>query len=131
MRIDHIGYAVKNIEKAQKGFISLGYTFDPIVQDDDRGIYISFGRPVEGARIELLSPIAPGNGSPIDGILAKNGSTPYHICYHSANIEEDIQRLVKERFKITVPLAEAKAFGGRRVVFMYSLAVGLIEIVED
>ena len=31
MRIDHIGYAVKNIDKAKKSMEILGYTFEPTV----------------------------------------------------------------------------------------------------
>lgn len=56
---------------------------------------------------------------------------PYHICYKSKSIEEDIERLVLNRFKVTVPLAPAIAFNNKRVVFLYSLSIGLIEIVEE
>jgi hypothetical protein len=31
MRIDHIGYAVKNIDKAKKSMETIGYTFEPTV----------------------------------------------------------------------------------------------------
>lgn len=128
MRIDHIGYAVKNIDKAKKSMEALGYIFENTVEDTDRNIYISFGE-MDGYRVELVAPIS--TGSPVDMHLFKIGPTPYHICYKSADIESDIERLQANRFKVSIPLAPAIAFGNKRVVFMYSLSVGLIEIVEE
>ncbi len=128
MRIDHIGYAVNNIDKAKKSMETIGYTFEPTVEDKDRDIFIAFGE-LDGYRVELVAPM--GEGSPVDMYLSKIGPTPYHICYRSSDIEADIAELQKNRFKVSVPLAPAIAFGNKRVVFMYSLSVGLIEIVED
>lgn len=71
-----------------------------------------------------------GGGSPVSNYLQKVGPVPYHICYKSDDIEADIERLEKKRFRVGIPLAPATAFGGKRVVFLYSLSAGLIEIVE-
>lgn len=128
MRVDHIGYAVKNIDKARKYFEVIGYTFEPTVEDNDRNIYIAFGE-LDGYRVELVAPM--GDGSPVDMHLSKIGPTPYHICYKSENIESDIESLKRNRYKVSIPLAPAIAFDNKRVVFLYNLAVGLIEIVED
>ena len=128
MRVDHIGYAVKNIDKAKKPMEVIGYIFGKTIEDLDRNIYIVFGE-MDGYKVELVAPI--NNGSPVDAHLSKIGATPYHICYKSKNIEADIENLQKKRFKVSIPLAPAIAFNGKRVVFMYSLSVGLIEIVEE
>ena len=128
MRVDHIGYAVKNIDKAIQTMEHLGYTFTPKVDDKDRNVSIAFGE-LDGYRIELVAPMS--KGSPIDIQLSKVGPTPYHICYKSNAIEEDIEMLKAGRFRVTIPLSPAIAFNNRRVVFLYSLSVGLIEIVED
>lgn len=127
MKIDHIGYAVKDIDKAKSIFEKLGYVFGQTITDIARNIRISFGEMGE-YRIELVAPIS--SGSPVDNYLANIGATPYHICYVSENIEEDIKNLEKNRFKVMIPLTPAVAFDNKRVVFMYSLAVGMIEIVE-
>ena len=130
MKIDHIGYAVKNIDKAKKSMEALGYVFEDTVDDIDRNIFIAFGE-MDGYRVELVAPkTLSGGGTPVDGVLGKNGPTPYHICYRSDDIEADIERLKACRFKVSIPLTPAIAFGGKRVVFLYSLSVGLIEIVE-
>ena len=128
MKIDHIGYAVKNIEKAKKSMEILGYTFEDTVEDIERNIYIAFGE-MDGYRVELISPMSMG--SPVEVYLSQIGPIPYHICYKSADIEVDIKRLQANRFKVSIPLAPAVAFKNKRVVFMYSLSIGLIEIVEE
>ena len=128
MKVDHIGYAVKDIDRTRKTMEALGYRFGETVEDADRNIYIAFGE-LDGYRVELVAPM--GEKSPVDMHLSKIGPTPYHICYRSDAIEADIERLKSSRFKVTVPLAPAIAFGNRRVVFLYSLSVGLIEIVEE
>ena len=128
MKVDHIGYAVKSIEKAKKALEPLGYRFEETVEDRDRNIHIAFGE-LDGYRIELVAPIS--EGSPVDMQLSRLGPTPYHICYQSPDLEAEIENLKASRFKVTVPPAPAVAFGNKRVVFLYSLAVGLIEIVEE
>lgn len=128
MKVDHIGYAVKSIEKAKKTMEALGYVFEKTIEDKDRNIYIAFGE-LDGYRVELVAPM--GECSPVDMILNKMGPTPYHICYRSNDIEVDIEKLKASRFKVSIPLAPAIAFENNRVVFLYSLSAGLIEIVED
>ena len=89
---------------------------------------LAFGQ-LDGYRVELIAPMC--SGSPVDMYLSKIGPTPYHICYRSADIEADIKELLANRYKVSIPLAPAIAFGNKRVVFLYSLSVGLIEIVEE
>ncbi len=107
---------------------ALGWSFEDTIDDEDRNVALAFG-DLDGYRIELVAPLHGGD-SPVSELLAKSGPTPYHICYCSEDFDADIKALEAKRFKVTVPPASAVAFGGRRVVFMYSLPVGLIEIVE-
>ena len=127
LKIDHIGYAVRSTEKAIRRFEALGYVFSDSVRDEDRNVIITFGE-MDGCRIELVAPM--GKGSPVDGILQSIGPSPYHICYSSDSFEEDIKRLESNGCRVTLSPSPAVAFGGRRVVFLYSLAFGLCEIVE-
>ena len=129
MKIDHIGYAVKDIVKAKETFENLGYVFDEIVNDTERNIYILFGTN-NGYRIELVSPNDSGK-SPVDFFLDKVGSIPYHICYCSSEIENEIEKLKKKKCKVIISLAPAIAFAGRRVVFMMHREIGIFEIVEE
>lgn len=129
MKVDHIGYAVKNIDLSLQSFQELGFSFEPVVEDLDRNISISFGW-LGDYRIELVSPLDTTLPSPVDNILKKSGNTPYHICYASNSFDADIQDLQKKRFLLTIPPAPACAFGGKRVAFLYHIQIGLLEIVE-
>ena len=80
MKIDHIGYAVRDIDKAIKTFSALGYNFGEVVNDTERNINLVFGE-MDGYRVELVAPL--GKPSPVDTHLSKIGPTPYHICYKS------------------------------------------------
>lgn len=130
MKIDHIGYAVKKIDKAMKSFETLGYIFEEIVEDFNRNILISFGCK-DGYRIELVQPLDRKKESPVDAYLSKVGPTPYHICYISNEFEREIEELKAQGFRVIIEPAKAVAFGGKRVVFMMNLGVGLMEIVEE
>ncbi len=129
MQIDHLGYAVKNIEKARKALETLGFVFShPAIEDRDRNIRIQFGEK-DGYRLELVAP-AGEDHSPVDTILHCVGPTPYHICYGSDNLGKDIKELEEKGFKLIISPAQATAFGGRRVAFMMNRGIGLIELAE-
>lgn len=73
MRIDHIGYAVKNIDKAKKSMEALGYRFEETIEDKDRNIYISFGE-LDSYRVELVAPME--GGGPGRHIFVKDRPCP-------------------------------------------------------
>lgn len=127
MKVHHIGYAVKRIEKAAETFVALGYTLGDITEDKKRKIRIMF---IENGteRVELVAP--NGDDTPVDGILKSTGPTPYHICYETQELKTAIDEL-KEKGFVTVKEPEpAPAIDGCNVAFMYNARVGLIELVE-
>lgn len=127
MKVHHIGYAVKRLEKAAEVFAVLGYTLGEITEDESRHIRIMF---LENGteRVELVAP--NGENTPVDGILKSVGPTPYHICYEVSDINTAMDEL-KEKGFVTVKEPErAPAIGGAAVAFMYNARVGLIELVE-
>ena len=129
MKINHIGYAVKKIEKAMSAFAVLGFEFGDITDDEDRNVRITFGTK-DGYCIELVSPLDRKLPSPVDTHLGSSFGTPYHICYESEDFDKDIAALEEKGFKTIIEPRPAKAFGGRKVVFMMSAGFGLMEIVE-
>lgn len=131
MKIDHIGYAVKRLDKAIECFKKIGYVeCRKMIDDHDRNIRICFLEN-DGHVIEVVAPLDKNDGSPVDGILSKNGPIAYHICYRSLQFDEEIERLIQNGYRIVIPPARAVAFGGKRVVFLMDLFIGLIELVEE
>ena len=130
MKIDHIGYAVKRIDRAIDSFQKLGFVFEPEINDEDRNVKIAVGEK-DGYKIELVSPLCKEQNSPVDQYISNTPGTPYHICYKSSDFEKDINELKQSGFKIIIEARPAIAFGGKKVIFMSCLGFGLMEIVED
>ena len=130
MKIDHIGYAVKRIDRAIDSFQKLGFVFEPVIDDTDRNVKLAFGTK-DGYRIELVSPLDKKQESPVDQYLGNTVGTPYHICYESERFEDDIEELKAQGFKVIIEPRAAVAFGGKRVVFLMNIGFGLMEIVEE
>lgn len=129
MKIDHIGYAVRRIDRALSAFEKLGFVFEPAIDDADRNVKLAFGEK-DGYRIELVAPLDKKAESPVDQYLSNSVGTPYHICYQSEELDKDVEELEKQGVKVVIEPRAAIAFGGRRVVFMMNIGFGLMEIVE-
>lgn len=130
MKIDHIGYAVKRMDRAVRSFEKLGFVFESIIDDTDRNVRLMFGEN-DGYRIELVAPLDKTKESPVDQYLSKTAGTPYHICYRCENFDEETAKLEQQGFKVIIPPRPAVAFGGKRVVFFMDLGFGLMEIAEE
>lgn len=65
--VDHIGYAVKDMDAAKEYFRILGYTFTEDTVDEYRKVNVSVGKMGE-CRIVLLAPLE-GVKFPVDGYL--------------------------------------------------------------
>ena len=129
MKIDHIGYAVKRIDRAITAFQKLGYEFEPVIDDTDRNVKLAFGSK-DSYRIELVAPLDKKLESPVDQYLSNVVGTPYHICYESESLDVEIEELKAQGYKVVIEPRPAVAFGGRKVVFMMNIGFGLMEIVE-
>lgn len=131
MKIHHIGYAIVDINKSIREFSKLGYNLiGEVVNDEERNILIQFMEN-GGYVIELIAKDIKSKYSPIDEILRKNkGANPYHFCYVTENIVEKITELSQNGFILIEKEKESKAIQFKKVAFLYSKAIGIIELVE-
>lgn len=129
MKIHHIGYLVKKIEKAAAAFEALGYVREGAATHDEiRKVDILFLEK-DGYRVELVSPYVPD--SVVAGLIKTYKNAPYHICYEAEHFEADIAKLEGSGYvRIDEPTA-APAIGGRRVTFFMHPAMGMIELLEN
>lgn len=129
MQIHHIGYLVKKLEKAAAAFTALGYVPEGKITDDTiRGIDILF-LVKDGYRIELVSPNRPD--SVVSGLIKTYRNAPYHICYTSDAFGTDVEALEHSGYIRMGEACEAPALGGKRVVFLMSPVLGMIEVIEN
>ncbi len=127
-RFHHLGLACRDLQREFEGWLSLGYRaegeafVDPLQKVQGRFLV------GPGPRLELLTPAAPD--SPVSGHLAR-GTKLYHQGFEAAGFDEAIAQLQERGARVTAPAAPAVAFGGRRVVFLMTPTLNLIEIIES
>lgn len=128
MEIHHVGYLVKNIEKALNSFVLLGYMIETkTVQDNDRQAYMAMIR-MGKTRVELIQPY---KGSPLEELLKRYNNAPYHICYKCSNIDQMQEQLTKNGFFLLQKSEPAILLDNKKVCFMVNRDIGMIELVEN
>lgn len=128
MTVHHIGYLVKKLDRAAADFAALGYEAQGgPCRDEGRGVDILFLRK-DGYTVELVSPFSPG--SVVAGLIKTYKNAPYHICYETADFERELAALESGGYTRMDEPMPAPAIGGRRVCFLYSARIGMIELLE-
>lgn len=128
LKVHHIGYLVKKIEPAIRTSKTLGYqVIQDTVTDEIRHVDICFLEK-DGYCIELVCPIS--EKSVVYGLLKKYKNCPYHICYETADFENDLETLRTEGFMPIDTPTPAPALAGREVVFMTHPGLGMIELIR-
>ena len=128
MTVHHIGYLVKRLDRAAAEFAALGYeALGESCRDESRGVDILFLRK-DGYTVELVSPYTPE--SVVAGLIKTYKNAPYHICYETADFERELAALESGGYTRMGEPSPAPAIGGRRVCFLYSPRIGMIELLE-
>ena len=129
MKIHHVGYLAKSIEKTRKKFLELGYEVEkPVKYDEIRKINIEF--LVNGDyRVELIQPMS--EESPMYPLLKRYKNSPYHFCYEVENIEVSVEELSANGYTVIQEPEIAPCIEGKRVVFLNNISMGIIELVEN
>ena len=97
-KIEHIGIAVKNLDKSNQLFASLlGKSHYKTEEVSSEGVKTSFFQSGPN-KIELLEATSPE--SPIAKFIEKKGEGVHHIAFAVNNIESEIKRLQKEGFVV-------------------------------
>ena len=128
--IDHIGIAVKDIEKSILLFEKLLNT--ACYKNEEvkgQGVKTSFFKTGD-QKIELIASL--GDQSPIESFLEKKGEGIHHIAFEVADIKSEVERLKSEGF---VPIDEIpkKGADNKMVVFLHPKTTNgvLIELCQE
>lgn len=130
MKVHHIGYLIKDINNAVQEFQNLGYKiYSETSYDTYRDIDICFMEK-DGYLVELISP--KSEKSVVYNLLKKIGNSPYHICYTSENIEQDVAELREKGYIVMGDLCPAPCIGqDASVIFLYNKFIGIIELLNQ
>ncbi len=128
MRIHHIGYLVRNMEKAMDTFVSAGYTVKKnAVYDNYREVDIAFLER-DGYTIELVCPKTAT--SVVADLVKRYKNSPYHICYISDDFQKDVENLIGGGYRLIDEPTPAPALDGKKVCFLMNPFVGMIELLD-
>ena len=128
--IDHIGIAVKDIEKSILLFEKLLNTACYKIEEvKGQSVKTSFFKTGD-QKIELIASL--GDQSPIESFLEKKGEGLHHIAFEVADIKSEVERLKSEGF---VPIDEIpkKGADNKMVVFLHPKTTNgvLIELCQE
>ncbi|CAM1356023.1 MULTISPECIES: methylmalonyl-CoA epimerase [Tenacibaculum] len=129
-KIEHIGIAVKDLEKSNQLFASLfGEPHYKVEEVASEGVKTSFFKSGPN-KIELLE--ATKEDSPIAKFIEKKGEGVHHIAFAVDDIEQEINRLEKEGFTVLNKVPK-KGADNKLVAFLHPKTTNgvLIELCQE
>ncbi|MHC2994760.1 MAG: methylmalonyl-CoA epimerase [Candidatus Atribacteria bacterium] len=128
-KIDHIGIAVKSIEKASELFsniLGLKVAGEELVEEQK--VKVAF-LPLGDSELELLESTSPDG--PIARFIEKKGEGIQHIAFRVDNIEKVLEKLKEEKVRLIDEKPRYGA-GGAKIAFLHPKSTNgiLIELSE-
>jgi methylmalonyl-CoA/ethylmalonyl-CoA epimerase len=129
-KIEHLGIAVKDLEKSNELFKKLlGKNHYKEESVEGEGVKTSFFMVGE-TKVELLE--ATRNDSPIAKFIDKKSEGIHHIAFEVADIFEEMERLKSEGFEILNEIPKSGA-DNKLVVFLHPKTTNgvLVELCQE
>ncbi|MQL52401.1 methylmalonyl-CoA epimerase [Desulfofundulus thermobenzoicus] len=128
-KIDHVGIAVKDLQKAiefYEGLLGLKVTDTEVVEEQK--VKVAF-LPTGDSEVELLESTTPDG--PIARFIEKNGEGIQHIAFRVDNLEEKLAEL-KARGVRLIDEKPRRGAGGARIAFLHPRSTfgTLVELCE-
>ena len=128
LQIDHIGYAVRDINTTAQYYINGGWKLSEIFEETIQNTKIAFLTKDGMPTIELVSPL--DGPSPVDNVLKNSGIAPYHVCYVVEDVMASVEQLYEEGFKPLFMPVRSVAMDNREICYLYHMDIGTIELVS-
>lgn len=128
-KFHHLGMAVSSVELATPFYASMGYSVSEPVIEPIQKVRVAYARKEGFPTVELLEPT--DETSPAAKVIARNGCSPYHVCYEVPDIKAAVAEMRKEGG--FMPLGRpipGHGLDDALMVFCYNKDVGLIQIME-
>lgn len=129
VNMDHIGYAVRDIQETAAPYVAAGWTLSEIFEENVQHTKIAFLKKDGMTTIELVSPL--DGPSPVDKFLENGNAQPYHICYTVEDVWEAIEDLHEEGFVPLFMPVPSVAMEDREICYLYHEHLGLVEVVAQ
>jgi methylmalonyl-CoA/ethylmalonyl-CoA epimerase len=129
--IDHIGIAVRDLEKSQARWAALfGAISGPVEELEERGVRLVKLNFPEGPSVELVSPL--GDVSPLTKFLTDRGEGIHHFCFEVEDIGTMMEKLKEAGLEMASDKPQ-KGVAGSLIAFIHprSLNGVLVELRES
>tara|TARA_Y100000746_G_scaffold93497_1_gene79634 strand:+ start:7690 stop:8094 length:405 start_codon:yes stop_codon:yes gene_type:complete len=129
-KIEHVGIAVKDLEKSNKLFKKLlgqaSYKTENVELENVATSFFKIGEQ----KIELLK--STSENSSISRFLERRGEGMHHLAFHVEDISKEIQRLESEGFSF-VSKTPVKGADNKMIVFLHPKTTNgvLIELCQE
>jgi methylmalonyl-CoA/ethylmalonyl-CoA epimerase len=129
MIIDHIGIAVKDIDKGITHWRDVfGYhQATEIVINTRQKVKVAFMEKEGSLTVKLISPF--DNSSPLHKFLAK-GEGIHHLCFKCADLNIQIDELKAKGLRLIAPPQPGEAFADENIAFMFGKMGLNIEVID-
>lgn len=132
MTIDHICFAVKNI---QEGIAYWDHVFGykqmtKIVENSLQKVKVTFLNKEGSITVKLIEPVE-GNQSLLN--FVNRGGGFHHLCFKCVNLDEKVEELTDKGLLKLVPPQPGEAFNNRNIAFLlarYGLNIEVIDTDE-
>ena len=129
-KIEHLGIAVKSIEKSARIYeVLLGKPSYKTEIVESEGVSTMFFQIGE-SKIELLEATKPD--SPIAKFIDKKGEGIHHIAYDVSDIDAELERLKGEGFEL-IHITPKNGADNKRIAFLHPKSTGgvLVELCQE
>jgi methylmalonyl-CoA/ethylmalonyl-CoA epimerase len=129
MKIDHICFAVKNIEEGVAYWERVfGYRqMTGVVENTRQKVKVSFLSKEDSITVKLIEP-AEGNQS-LQNFVNKGGGF-HHTCFRCDDLNTKIDELKKEGLIMLVPPQPGEAFNNHDIAFLFARNGMNIELID-
>ncbi|SOE20599.1 methylmalonyl-CoA epimerase [Spirosomataceae bacterium TFI 002] len=130
MKVEHIGIAVKDMQNARELYEKLlntkVYKEEEVASEGVNTVFFKSG----DTKIELLEGLT--EESAITKFIAKKGEGIHHIAFEVADIEKEIERLIKEGFQVLNKIPK-KGADNKLVAFLHPKSCNgvLVELCQE
>jgi methylmalonyl-CoA/ethylmalonyl-CoA epimerase len=129
MKIDHIGIAVRSLEKGinhwEKTF---GYhQATEIVANTRQKVRVVFLEKKDSLSIKLIEP--SDNSSPISTFVRQGGGL-HHLCFMCEDVTAEVEKLKEQRLRILAYPQPGEAFENEKIAFVHAGQGLNIELID-
>jgi methylmalonyl-CoA/ethylmalonyl-CoA epimerase len=129
MVIDHVGIAVRSIEKAIEKWKSVfGYEqLTSVVVNTRQKVRVVFLAKQDSLTVKLIEPT--DESSPVYA-FARHGGGLHHLCFRCGDLEGELSRLATLGQRILVAPQPGEAFENEKIAFVYAEPGLNVELID-